>query len=93
MVYFLKGNARVIYAKLSDEDACSYDTLKSALYEGFQLTAEEYRKKFRHTNKVSTDSYKEHIVKLERYLANWVDRELSKCKDNVKALKDLMLRE
>ena len=66
-------------------------TLKSALYEGFQLTAEEYCKKFRHTKKVSTDSYKEHIVKLERYLDKWV--ELSKCEDNVKALKDLMLRE
>ena len=53
--------------------------------------AEEYCKKFRHTKKVLTDSYKEHIVKLERYLDKWI--ELTKCEDNVKALKDLMLRE
>lgn len=46
IVYFLKGKARVIYSMLSEDDARDCETLKHALYEGFQLTAEEYRKRF-----------------------------------------------
>ena len=33
----------MIYSKFSEEDAGDYETLKSALYEGFQVTREEYR--------------------------------------------------
>ena len=71
----------MIYSKLSEEDTGDYETLKSALHEGFQLTGEEYRKKFRQTKKISTDSYKEHIIKLSRYLDKWI--ELDKCGGNI----------
>ncbi|XP_070191283.1 uncharacterized protein [Littorina saxatilis] len=91
VVYFLKGKARVIFSKLNEEDANDYDTLKHALYEGFQLTSEDYRKKFRQTKKSATDTYKEHITKLERYLDKWV--ELAECDQDVKDLKDLLVRE
>ncbi|KAL8595623.1 hypothetical protein ACOMHN_025659 [Nucella lapillus] len=91
MIYFLKGKARVIYSKLSDEDAHNYLTLKDALYEGFQLNAEEYRKKFRGAKRGSGETYKELVTRLARYLDKWV--ELDRCYVSVEKLKDLILRE
>lgn len=91
IVYFLKGKARVVYSKLSDEDATDYETIKATLFESFQLTSEDYRKKFRSSKKVSSETYKEFIAKSERYLNKWV--ELSGCDDCVDNLKDLLLRE
>ncbi|XP_070203049.1 uncharacterized protein [Littorina saxatilis] len=91
MVYFLKGKARTIYAKLSFEDARNYNTLKNALYDGFQLTADQYRKKFRQLKRNPSDTYKEHVTKLERILDKWI--ELAKCDEHVADLKDLVLRE
>ena len=92
LIYFLSGKARVIYSKLHPDDARNYNTLKSALYEGFQLTAEEYRKKFRFTKRAPGDTYKEYVTKLERYLDKWIELDLS---DRVseKTLKDMILRE
>lgn len=91
LIYFLTGKARVIYSKLTREDARSYHTLKSALYEGFQLNAEEYRTRFRQAKKDPKDSYKEHINRLERYLTKWI--ELDNGENSVEGLIDLMLRE
>ncbi|XP_070194787.1 uncharacterized protein [Littorina saxatilis] len=91
MVYFLKGKARTIFAKLSFEDARNYNTLKNALYDGFQLTADQYRKKFRQLKRNPSDTYKEHVTKLERILDKWI--ELAKCDEHVADLKDLVLRE
>ncbi|XP_070203511.1 uncharacterized protein [Littorina saxatilis] len=91
IVYFLKGKARVIYSKLSAEDADDYETVKHALYEGFQLTSKDYRKKFRNLKKAQGDTYKEHFVKLDRYMNKWI--ELAKCGNEVDDLKDLILRE
>ena len=92
LIYFLSGKARVIYSKLHPDDARNYNTLKSALYEGFQLTAEEYRKKFRFTKRAPGDTYKEYVTKLERYLDKWVELDLA---DQIseKSLKDMILRE
>ncbi|XP_070184872.1 glutamic acid-rich protein-like [Littorina saxatilis] len=91
LVYFLSGKARDIYSKLSREDALDYHTLKNALFEGFQLNTEEYRTQFRNTKKNATDSYKQHVIRLERYLTKWI--ELDHCEDSAKGLTDLMLRE
>ena len=91
IVYYLKGKARVIHSKLSDEDARDYESIKAALYEGFQLTAEQYRVKFRSVKKEPKENYKEHVVKLERHLNKWV--ELDHCSKDVEGLKDLILRE
>lgn len=91
MIYFLKGKARVIYSKLSAEDAKDYEILKNSLYEGFQLNAEEYRKKFRSAKRGSSETYKELVTRLERYLDKWV--ELDRCDVSVEKLKDLILRE
>ena len=91
LVYFLTGKARVIYSKLSRDDARDYDALKSALYDGFQLTAEEYRSKFRNAKRNPGDTYKEHVTKLDRYLRKWI--ELDHCEDSIEGLIDLMLRE
>ena len=92
LIYFLSGKARVIYSKLHPDDARNYNTLKSALYEGFQLTAEEYRKKFRFTKRAIGDTYKEYVTKLERYLDKWVELDLAD-RISEKSLKDMILRE
>ena len=91
MIYFLKGKARVIYSKLSIEEARDYEILKNALFEGFQLNAEEYRKKFRSAKRGSSETYKELVTRLARYLDRWV--ELDKGDVSVKKLKDLILKE
>ena len=87
----LKGKARMIYSKLKPDDAADYDKLKRILLESFQLTAESYRERFRKTNKASTDSYRDHVTKLETYLDRWID--LSGKGNNVNDLKDLFLQE
>ena len=91
LVYYLKGKARAIHAKMDDEDAHDYETIKSALFEGFQLTAEQYRTKFRAMRKDGKDSYKEFVTKAERCLKKWI--ELDGCQRDVDGLTDLMLRE
>jgi hypothetical protein len=68
-----------------------YDTIKHALFEGFQLTEDEYRKKFRQTKKCPGETYKEYITKLDRYLDKWV--ELAECDTEVDDLKELILKE
>lgn len=91
IVYFLSGKARRIFAKMKPEGARDYHTLKNALYEGFQLNAEEYRSKFRLARKETTDTHKQHIDRLERYLTRWI--ELDSCDKTAEGLTDLMLRE
>ncbi|KAK7109283.1 hypothetical protein V1264_013350 [Littorina saxatilis] len=68
-----------------------YEVMKNALFEGFQLNAEEYRKKFRNSKRDATETYKEHIARLDRYLTKWI--ELDHCDDSVQNVKDLFLRE
>ena len=91
IIYFLKGKARTLYARMKEEEREDYDTVKATLFEGFQLTAEEYRKKFRQSRKTATETYKELIVRLERYLNKWI--QLSEAEGTVEALKDLILKE
>ena len=90
IVYLLKGKARTIVAKLSDDDLLSYDIIKSALLEGFQLNAEQYRKKFRQAKREEGETYKEMVVRLDRYLTKWIQLEGSTSFD---MLKDLILKE
>ncbi|XP_070198592.1 uncharacterized protein [Littorina saxatilis] len=91
LIYFLKGKARTIVSKMDDEDVDDYEKVKSALFEGFQLTAEQYRMKFRNTRRNPAETYKEHITRLDRYLTKWI--ELDPCEKTVKGLTDLILRE
>lgn len=87
----LKGKARIAYTRLTDEERGSYDLLKEAMLEHFQITAETYRKKFRSRRKEHTDTYKHLINDLSLYMDRWIDMS-GKGKD-VADLKDLMLRE
>ena len=91
LIYFLKGKARTIATRLSDEELKDYEIIKAAILEGFQLNAEQYRIKFRSSKKESDESYKEYVIRLERYLTKWV--ELEKSDKDVKDITDLMLRE
>ena len=91
LLYFLTGKAREVFFKLRDEDKSDYQKIKNAIFEAFQLNAEEYRLKFRLTKRDSRDSYKEHVQKLEHMLKKWV--ELAEADESYENLFDLILRE
>lgn len=87
----LKGRSRVTYTRMSDEAAADYDQLKEALLQRKKITADSYRKKFRHTKKDSQDTYKEHVTKISIYLDRWI--QMTGKGTCVADLKDLILQE
>ena len=91
IIYFLKGKARTIVAKMSDEDIASYDKIKAALLEGFQLNAEQYRIKFRTSRRETGETHKQYVTRLQRYQHKWFELDL--CDKTVEGFKDLILRE
>ena len=91
LIYFLTGKSREIFFKMREEDRHNYSKIKAAIFEAYQLNAEEYRIKFRQTKREGRDSYKEHVQKLEYYLKKWI--ELSDIDQTYEDLFDLVLRE
>ncbi|KAK7108528.1 hypothetical protein V1264_016261 [Littorina saxatilis] len=87
----LKGKARLAYTRLTDDERGSYELLKKALLEHFQITAETYRKKFRSRRKEQADTYKHLINDLSLFMDRWID--MSGHGSDVESLKDLFLRE
>ncbi|CAH1243923.1 GIN1 [Branchiostoma lanceolatum] len=93
----LSGKAREAFVQLSEIDSMDYDKVKLAIYAKYELTAEEYRHRFRTSRKQPSDSYKEWLCKLNVGLGRWADaaeRERQK-KDDTKEqfLTKLIIRE
>ena len=87
----LKGKAREVYTRLSDEDATDFRILRSALLQRFCITAEEYRRKFRTTRKNHDESQREFAVRQQLYFDRW--RELSEKNETFEDVRDLLLQE
>ncbi|XP_070184094.1 uncharacterized protein [Littorina saxatilis] len=87
----LKGKAREAYARLSDEEAKVYNTVKAAILEKFQLTSEAYRKKFRGAKKEAGESAKEGLTRIQLYFDRWV--ELAKREGKAHEPKSLIIME
>ncbi|XP_078694909.1 uncharacterized protein LOC144923898 [Branchiostoma floridae x Branchiostoma belcheri] len=92
----LSGKAREAFVQLSENDSMDYDKVKLAIYAKYELTAEEYRRRFRTSRKQPTDSYKEWLCQLNVCLGRWVDaaeRERKKPDDRTTFLTLLMIKE
>ncbi|XP_035664608.1 uncharacterized protein LOC118408091, partial [Branchiostoma floridae] len=92
----LSGKAREAFVQLSENDSMDYDKVKLAIYAKYELTAEEYRRRFRHSRKKPADSYKEWLCQLNVALGRWVDaaqRERKKEDDRAQFLSQLIIRE
>jgi hypothetical protein len=89
--FLLSGKALEVYSSLPETKVKDYDFLKKQLLTRFQLSAECFRHKFRNSRPEKNEMMSQFMNRITRYLDRWV--ELSDANDEVKDLKDLLLRE
>lgn len=87
----LQGKALDVYARLPTDQVGEYKLVKEALLKRFELTAEDFRKKFRGSAPEAGETPSQFVVRLDHYLQRWV--ELSKCSRTFDGLVDLLLRQ
>lgn len=91
LVPMLSGKALKAYSRLSDEESDNYDAIKTAILKRYELTSEAYRDKFRKCRQFSDESFKDFVVRAERFFHHWCDRE--DIGSDYELLFDLILRE
>lgn len=91
LVPMLSGKALEAYSRLSDEESDNYDAIKTAILKRYELTSEAYRDKFRKCRQFSDESFKDFVVRAERFFHHWCDRE--DIGSDFELLFDLILRE
>ena len=87
----LSGRALEVYSRLSEEAAQDYDRVKLALMKRYDLTEDDYRRKFRASKPEVDETPEQLIVRLDRYLLRWL--ELSNTERSFEGLKDLIVKE
>ena len=83
---FMKSKGHMVLEKTSQ---CSYEELKNLILDYYQVSAEEFRLKFRKTYQ-DDKTLKMYVIELKSYLNKWM--ELSKVED-FDTLKTLILKE
>ena len=68
----LSGRALEVYSHLSEEAAKDYDKVKISLMKTYDLTEDSYRHKFRASKPEVDESPDQFIVRLDRYLLQWL---------------------
>ncbi|KAJ8026309.1 hypothetical protein HOLleu_34116 [Holothuria leucospilota] len=87
----LHGKALDIYSRLPTSESEKYDSLKTALLKGFQLTEHGFREKFRSAKPIEGETGQQYAVRLENLFTRWVD--MSGTEKSYQGLSDLLLRE
>ena len=87
----LTGRAQQAYLKLTPEQSASYETIKQAILEEYQLSAEHYRNEFRNVKKEKDETFKQFVHRQRLLLNRWLDA--SKTERNFDSLFELMLCE
>ena len=87
----LRGKSLDVYSRLSADQAKDYSTLKDALLRRFELTADDFRKKFRFASPESGETPSQFLVRIEHYLERWV--ELSGIDRTYEGIIDMLLRQ
>ncbi|XP_058495160.1 uncharacterized protein LOC131466089 isoform X2 [Solea solea] len=86
----LTGKAQEACASLSVEDGLSYEKVKSAILQVYELVPEAYRQRFRALRKTASQTYAD----FAREKGMLFDRWCSSCKaDNFNSIRELMLLE
>ena len=68
----LTGHALEEYSRLPAEEARNYATLKKALLTRYQLTQEDYRRKFMTGSQLGRETASQLLVRLEHLFDHWV---------------------
>ncbi|XP_041466400.1 uncharacterized protein LOC121416935 [Lytechinus variegatus] len=87
----MSGKALDIISRLTVSQAQEYETVKSSLLKGYDLTEEGYRTKFRYAKLNNGETYVQYACRIEKYLNHWI--ELSSYDDNMEGLKSLLIQE
>ena len=87
----LSGKALEVYSRLPAADARDYETLKEALLVQYQLTQEDYRKRFFSGVQSATETASQFLARLEHCFDHWV--RLSKIEHSFEGLRELVLME
>ena len=81
----LIGKALEVYSRLPASEARDYYKLKEALLIHYQLTQEDYRKKFHSGTQTSMETASQYLARLEHFLDNWI--RLSKIEESFERLR------
>ena len=87
----LKGRALVVYDRLSDEDAASYDKPKEALLKNFDMTERGFHKKFLYSRPEKFETFIQFSSRLNSYLNKWLA--MAKVEKTYEAVCDFMTRD
>ena len=87
----LSGKALEVYSRLPASEARDYYKLKEALLIHYQLTQEDYRKKFHSGTQTSMETASQYLARLEHVFDNWI--RLSKIEESFEGLRELILVE
>ena len=68
----LTGKALDAYAKLSSEEANSYDITKARILEEFKIDSQAYRKRFREEKKSVSETYQSYARRLKELARRWL---------------------
>ena len=84
---FLKFKANIV---LGSTNVDNYEQLKNMIIEFYEISADDYRQKFRKTYQ-DNKPVKMYLAELEKFLEKWIS--LSKINEDYKDLKALILKE
>ena len=87
----LTGQALEEYSRLPAEEARNYATLKKALLTRYQLTQEDYRRKFMTGSQLGRESASQFLVRLEHLFDHWV--RMSDIQQTYEGLRQLTIME
>ena len=87
----LTGKALEVYSRIPLTHANDYDHLKNALLTRFQMTADDFRRKFLTSRQNGAELPSQFLSRLEHYLSRWIS--LSKVDESFDGLRNLLLRE
>ena len=87
----LKGKALEVYSRLTEQDAKSYERLKSALLRKYELTVEGFRRRFYEARRDRDETAAQFVCRLVGYLDRWV--QLAQIEETFDGLKALIVKE
>ena len=88
----LKGKSLDTYSRLSDDDAKSYDKVKTALLARYDLTEKGFSRRFRQSNVEPGEKVSQFVIRIKGYLEKWL-KLAGKDKTNVEDVIDIFVGE
>ena len=87
----LKGKALDVYALMPVEEALNYDMLKAVLLKRYELTEEEFKRRYKKCRPDSGETFQQFTSRMKSYFTRWID--MSGINKTYDGLADLILRD